>query len=336
MRYSTTRIPLSPPRPDLLLALAAALALGACSGETSAAADDISEDSTDVAPQDGGGSDTATAEVDDSGPVVDRGPTTIPIEGDPNGLWWDDASQTLYLADDNGNRILRWTDAEGLGLVADLPSPSPDGAGLGQLVRLADGSLVVTRFGFGTTGDVAVVTPSGATSVVPNLDPQRRRIGLGVSSEGQLYTSWFVRLESGDRAGAVGALNLAGTEVELIQGLSKPVGVLVVGDTLFVTEQDLGQVLRAPIASPQDYTVFATVEAPDLLAAGPSGSLLLGSAGGSFYRVDADGIPSVLATGFQQVRGVAYDPTNDRVFIADHDPDESDGVSHVLRIEPMP
>src|SRR5262245_23956371 len=73
-----------------------------------------------------GGSDAA---------VVDRGPTRLPLDGDPNGLWWDASSQTLYIADDNGNRILKWTDAAGLGAASDLPPASADGPGLGQLVK---------------------------------------------------------------------------------------------------------------------------------------------------------------------------------------------------------
>jgi len=38
---------------------------------------------------------------------VERGPVTLTIEGDPNRLWWDDAASTLYVADADGNRILK-------------------------------------------------------------------------------------------------------------------------------------------------------------------------------------------------------------------------------------
>ena len=267
--------------------------------------------------------------------AVDRGPRILAIDGDPNGLWWDDSTQTLYVADDNGNRILRWTDASGFALVKDLPAASPSGAGLGQVVRTGDGTLVVTRFGYGTTGDVVSVPASGDAQIVPSLDPQRRRIGLTLAADGRLFDSWFVRLSTGARVGSVGQLSLTGTEPEAITGLQKPVGVLAVGSDLFVSDQDLGQILRAPLSNPASYTVFATVAQPDLLAAGPDGSIFTGSAGGSLYRISASGVAAVFETGFQQVRGVAYDPTNHRVFVADHDADETDGVSHVVHILPV-
>ncbi|WP_224373025.1 hypothetical protein [Hyalangium versicolor] len=266
---------------------------------------------------------------------VERGPKVLPIEGDPNGLWWDDASHTLYLADDNGNRILQWTDAGGFAFVKGLPAAAPEGAGLGQLVLTKDGTIIVTRFGYGTTGDVVFVPASGEPQIVPGLDPTRRRIGLTVTSDGKLFDSWFVRLATGARVGAIGELSLSGTEPEVITGLKKPIGVLAVGDSLIVSDQDLGQILKAPRSNPSAYQVLATVATPDLLAAGPDGSIFTGSTGGNLYRISATGETAVFSSGFQQVRGVAYDPTNRRLFVADHDGDESNGVSHVLHILPV-
>ncbi|XXF74910.1 hypothetical protein P2318_17705 [Myxococcaceae bacterium GXIMD 01537] len=266
---------------------------------------------------------------------VERGPKLLAIEGDANGLWWDDASQTLYIADDNGNRILQWRDEGGFSLVTDLPAASEQGAGLGQVVRTQDGTLVVTRFGYGTVGDVVYVTPSGEAKLVPELNAQRRRMGLTLAADGRLFDSWFVRLSTGARAGAVGELKLSGSEPEVITGLKKPVGVLAMGSDLYVSDQDLGQILKAPQSNPSAFTVLANVAQPDLLGAGPDGSIFTGSAGGNVYRIAASGAASVFQSGFQQVRGVAYDPTNRRLFIAEHDANESDGVSHALHILPV-
>lgn len=266
---------------------------------------------------------------------VDRGPTVLDVDGDPNGLYWDAGQSALLVADDNGNRVLKWSDADGFDLVAELPTPSGEGAGLGQLVRTDDGTIVVTRFGFGTDGDVAFVEPNGTTGVVPNISTERRRIGLSIGGDGTLYDGYFVRLANGDRLGSVAMLSLAGTEQEVMTGLSKPVGVLVIGDALFVSDQDLGQILTAPLATPEPYGVVADVDGPDLLAAGPDGSLFTGSTGGELYQVSASGEASVLQGGFQQIRGVAYDPDHERLFVADHDGDETDGITHRIHILPI-
>jgi sugar lactone lactonase YvrE len=264
-----------------------------------------------------------------------RGPASILVDGDPNGLWWDEPAQTLYIADDNGNRILKWTDRGGLSVVADLPAVADGSPGLGQLVLTADGTIVVTRFGYGTAGDVVFVPPGGEAQIVPRLDPARRRIGLTVTDDGRLFDTWFVRLDSGAREGAVSELGLDGSEADVITGLQKPVGVFASGDSLFVSEQDLGQILEAPLADPASYAVLTTIESPDLLTTWRDGSIFTGSVGGNLYRIDAEGSASVFETGFQQVRGVAYDGSNGRVFVADHDGDETDGVSHVLHILPV-
>lgn len=262
---------------------------------------------------------------------ADRGPTTVPVDGDPNGLWWD--GERLLIADDNNNRVLSWTDAEGLGAVGTLAAAPPDGPGLGQLVVTGDGTIVVTRFGFGTAGDVVTLSPDGASTVVPNLDVERRRIGLTVTEDGTLFDTWFISTDV--KVGAVSRLDLAGTETEVMSGLEKPVGVLVVGDTLVVTDQDLGQVLTAPLADPSDVSVLALVEEPDLLCAGPDGSVFTGGPAGEVRHVSASGALSTFVSGYQEVRGCAYDAANGRLFFVDHDGDESDGTTHFLQIVPV-
>lgn len=267
--------------------------------------------------------------------ATNRGPRILSVEGDPNGLWWDDASRTLYVAEDDGNRVLRWTDTGGFSLVENLTAAPESGAGLGQLVRTRDGTLVVTRFGHGTAGAVVIVPSSGGARDVPGLAVERRRIGLTIGTDGRLYDSWFVRQASGARVGAVGALSLTGTETEVITGLKKPVSVLALGDSLYISDQDLGQVLRAPIGNPSGYTVLATIPSPDLLCAGPNGSLFTGSEGGNLYRIESNGAASVFHSGFDTIRGVAYDSTNRRVFVVNHVGHEAQGVTHTIHILPV-
>lgn len=269
-----------------------------------------------------------------SAPAADRGPTTIPLDGDPNGLFWDDAEQALYIADDNANRVLRWTDEAGLSVAADLPPGPPDSPGLGQVVRTPDGTLVVPRFGGGTAGDVVFVDAEGNGGVVPGLDPVRRRIGLAVAANGKLYDSYFVSL-NGTKFGAVAELDLAGSEVNVLEGLDKPVGVLVVGSDLYVSEQTVGRVVVAPIDAPDQTAVLAQLDTPDLLCHGPEGSVFTGGKAGDVRQIGADGKVNELAGGYQEIRGVAYDKTNKRLFFSDHDANESDGVTHKLQILPV-
>jgi len=273
----------------------------------------------------------------DASRAVTRGPARIALAADPNGLWWDAPSETLYLADDDNNRVLSWRDdGNGTRLVADLPPGPPDGPGLGQLVRTPDGTLVVARFGHGTAGDVVYVRPSGEVGRVSSLDPLRRRIGLAVSPDGTLYSGWFLRQASG-RVGAVSALSLAGTETEVLTGLAKPVGVLVLGARLVVADQDRNEVLAFdPSARPQSPQRLAMITGPDLLCAGPDGAVFVGSSQGIVYRLDAAGAVSTFSTGYQSTRGLAYDPLHRRLFVAEHDPDPADGLAHALHIVPVP
>lgn len=304
----------------------AALSLAACGGD---GADTTGAGGAGGEAGAGGAGGTGGAAV-----VVDRGPTTIALDGDPNGLFWDNSEGVLYIADDNQNRVLRWTDAEGLSVAADLPPGPPDSAGLGQVVRTADGTLVVPRFGGGTAGDVVFVDKDGNGGVVPGLDPVRRRIGMAVAPDGSLYDSYFVSL-NGTKFGAVAKLTLDGSEVNVLEGLDKPVGVIVVGSDLYASEQAAGRVVKAPLAAPDQVAVMAQLDTPDLLCQGPEGSLFTGGKAGDVRQIGADGKVNEFAGGFQEIRGVAYDPTNRRLFLSDHDGNESDGVTHKLQILPV-
>ncbi|MFB1485067.1 hypothetical protein [Corallococcus sp. RDP092CA] len=267
-------------------------------------------------------------------PTVERGPKTLAVDGDPNGIWWDAESATLYMADDQNNRVLRYRDGEGISKVADLPTAPANGPGLGGLVRLSDGTLVVVRFGGGTAGDVVYVKPDGTSAVIPNLPAVRRRIGITVTEDGQLYDGYFVR-NNNVNVGSVARLTLEGTEEEVVGALQKPVGVLAVKDTLFISDQLAGKVYRSPLSAPSQLVAFATLNSPDLLAVGPSDTLLTGSRDGTVLSIRQTGEVSVLAGGFQEPHGLAYDAKNKRLFIADHDGTPEDGTNHTLRIIPL-
>lgn len=260
--------------------------------------------------------------------AANRGPATVAVDGDPNGLWWDDATQTLFIADDDNDRILKYTDKEGITKVADLPAASPNGAGLGQLARTADGSFLVTRFGYGTAGDVVMVREDGTSSLVPGLDPTRRRIGIVVAPDGTIFDSYFTKGGSGN-LGAVAKLTVDGSETDVVTGLGKPVGLAIVGSTLYVSDQAVGQLFATPVASPGNPTVFAQLPSADIVCPGPNGTIFSGGSDGNVRQISTDGTTTVFAGGFQAARGVAYDATNKRLFVADH------GSSSAIQIRPV-
>ncbi len=248
-----------------------------------------------------------------------------------NGLFWNAATDTLLLADDD-RHIRSWkedpSNAAGILIaVADLPPSSTPHAGLGQLVQLADGTVVVTRFGGGTEGAVVVVRPDGTSSFVPKLDKTRRRIGLTATADGQLFDTYFVKSGSGSEGG-VARLDLHGKEIDVAPGLKKPVGVLATDGALVITDQDAKQILTIPLppapgkgpkvaaAAP---TVLASLPSADLLAAGPDGSFFTGGRDGVVRQIDAHGQVKEIVSGFHEVRGIAFDPKKNRIFFVDHD-----------------
>jgi hypothetical protein len=261
-------------------------------------------------------------------------PTTasIALEGDPNGLFWDAETSTLFIADDDNNRIVTYRDGVGTAKYADLPTAPADGPGLGQLVKLADGSILVTRFGFGTTGDIVQVKPDLTNTIIPNLDKEKRRIGLSVADDETIYVTHYVR-RGAEQVGAIATLTLDGTEKDVITGLVKVVGVLASGDTLYVADQSQGKLYKAPRATPMSLEAIAELPSADLLCFGPNGSIFSGGSDGNVRAIDASGEVTVFATGFKATRGVAYDAANKRLFIANH---EGTSGSNTIEIRPVP
>jgi sugar lactone lactonase YvrE len=262
-------------------------------------------------------------------------PDCIPIDADPNGLYWDAPSQALLITDTKGARILKWTEAGGVVPFVALPD-AVQGGGLGQVVRSASGDLLIAQLGNGSKGGVVRVGPDGSASVVAELAPERRRIGLAVAPDGRVFETWFTRDEQHEGDGGVSELDIDGGETDLAAGLKKPVGVLVVGDTLFVSDQQQGKLLQAPLADPAKLTVLASVEQPDLLAAAPDGALFAGSRKGGVWRVERTGAVTSVLPSAQQIRGVAFDPDKRRLFAAEHDASKDDGMHNALCILGLP
>ncbi len=263
----------------------------------------------------GGGSDT----------VADRGPTTLPVSAALNGLFWDKGDTRLFLTDEAANAIRVWDGAKAFPQHAALPPAPASGGSLGQLTRTADGTLYVTRFGFGTDGAVVAVPKTGAAFNLGGTDSLRRRIGITTAPDGALLNGWFIKGGSG----TVSQLTVTGqqaVEKDLITGLGKPVGLAAVNDTIYVSDQNTGNVLafslstaRAKAATLGDGKVvatFTTLDGIDLMTAAADGTLFFGGTGGKLFKVSPTGAVSTLATGWPKIKGVTYDEANRRLFAA--------------------
>jgi len=333
-----------------------------CSGDdTSTPADGGGEDASSGGSGDATAADSTTGGGSDGAPGdaaspdaahVDRGPTAIPYNGAPNGIFWDyGTKQALYIADERSTAVTKWTDQGGFSVAVTFPLPPPPDAGddagdaapadagppgLGQVVRLLDGTIVVTEFGFGTTGAVLYTDKTGDAAVVPALSTKKRRIGLAMLPDGTLVDTYFVKGDAGP-VGAVAKVTLTGSEKDLVTGLAKPVGVVYNNGALAISDPMLGAVLRAnatdggtvyPDGSVDDagnpldggVGVIAAVASPDLVCQGPDGILFAGgNSSGNVYRIAKDGSVTTVATGLKDVRGCAYDGEHKRLFVAERD-----------------
>jgi sugar lactone lactonase YvrE len=288
------------------------------------------------------------------------------FDGDPAGLWWDyGIGGGLYIADQGNNRIAKWTDAAGFVPAASLPGQADAGGALGQLVRLLDGRLIVTRPGAGTQGGVLVVSATGVASTVSapdaGLKPTRQRVGLTFLPDNTLVDTYFVETDAGS-SGALATLALTASEKDLLTGLTKPIGVVHSEGNLFVSDQALGAILKigkaggvyvtgdggdaeagsadaakadsGDAAAVARAAVFAAIDRPGYLCQGPDGSLFVASLTGTVMQVSRAGVVSVVASGLKEPRGVAFDGAARRLFVADHDP--AAAAQQSIRIYPIP
>lgn len=268
---------------------------------------------------------------------VERQATQTPLPAEANGIWYSAAVDAVFYTDDSGNRIQSRTNDGRVSTAATL-SPAPaSGAGLGQVVRDADGRFIVTRFGFGKDGGVAWAAPGQGTVAageVSGLAPARRRIGVWPVSSNTYVVSWFERREDGTQGPGPAGVSLLtldrsaspvrGTERELVTGLVKPVGVAVRGNVLYIGDQsvrkiyvaDLEQVARVPVAA-STLKVLAQTDS-DQFALAPNGDLFTGGREGVIRRIASDGTVSVVAEGFQSIRGVAFDAGRRQLYAIEH------------------
>jgi hypothetical protein len=268
-----------------------------------------------------------------------RGPATFNLAGGANALLWDNATSTLYLTDNNANTLLKWTTAAaGVQTVGTFPAATA-GISLGDLVKRADGTILTASFGFGTQGTLFAMAPDNTSAALTGMVANRRRIGLGQDAAGTLYEAYFVGGGMMNQTGGVATVTINGTaatETEIAGAstgatLKKLVGLIATTNAVFVSDQTDKKIYK--IAVPGfAITTVATVASADLLAIMPNGDLLTGG-GTDIQRVTQAGTVTTIMTGFEQVRGLAYDSTLRRVFIIEHS--ATVGTPDKLHVRPL-
>ncbi|HEX4423241.1 MAG TPA: hypothetical protein VH165_35265 [Kofleriaceae bacterium] len=291
--------------------------------------------------------DAATPTIDAATPVIDAAVDlthqSIELAGGANGLYWDDAAHTLYLTDENANTLLTYTDAAGIATVTALPVEA-SGSNPGGITRLASGTLLTPNFAMGTSAGNTLFTvdPAAKTSTaLTGLDGSHHRIGIGVTSTGAIYDTYFAGMGAGNQTGSVATIVVgadgSATETDLTfavaPGFKKLVGMIVTDDAVFVTDQTQLKVFKIALADNTVTTVGAVTSA-DLMTLLPGGDLITGGTGG-VRRLTQAGVETTLFTGetFDDVHGNAYDPTGKRLFFINHS--STAGTKDRLEVRPL-
>jgi len=255
----------------------------------------------------------------------------IDVQAEPNGLYYRVDDRRLYIADDDNNRVLARDEDGAIEVFAEIPNPSndPGADGLGDLDFAADGALYVPRFGFGMPGLGAIfrVAPGGGPEAIAGVNDEWRRVGLDHDdARGLLWVATYSRDADDVYTGWIASVDpVAGVETMLLGGLSKPVGIAVLGDTLFVGDQAQRQLFKVDLkaATPALTLVSDEFESLDLMETTRDGALLVlsydtANSTGYVHRVTAEGAITTVAQGDWEPRGIAFDGVS-RIFVSARD-----------------
>ncbi|BCF90592.1 hypothetical protein [Paraburkholderia sp. PGU16] len=278
-----------------------------------------------------------------SSPATDA--TPVALEGvRPNGVAVDTSNGAVYLTDDAKSSVLRSSDGRTFAPYASIPQSPGQGISLSQITFDDARNLLAVRFGFGSASAVFDVKGADGAIMLSGPNPARRRLGIAAIGSHQALSTWFVKEGSAPATGGVSLLTYdtatgRATERDLITGMGKPVGVVVSGDTVFVSDQARNVIVRASLAnllqSAQTVAVadtFAKIENPDLMAGDGRGALYTHCKTSSICKVAPDGSVNEIATDFHDARGVAADPARHRLYVVDR---AAAGGTSYLRILPL-
>jgi DNA-binding beta-propeller fold protein YncE len=254
--------------------------------------------------------------------------SSIEVGGTPGSLHYDPDLQRLHVVDDATNRVFVYGQDEQLVPVGGVPSATdgPSSDSLSELAVAADGAVHVARYGFGDAaiGAVFRIRQGADPERITGLAASVRRIGLVLAAEpGVIFVSAHEPAAGGGFVGHVDRADLAGgSESHLVDGLSKPTGLVDFQGGLLVAEPAAGTVYRIDLAAPSSPpAAFVTgIPEADRMARAGADAVLVTSFDaatqtGRIIRIRPDGALAVAAEGSWYPRSVAYDPSG-RIFIA--------------------
>lgn len=257
-------------------------------------------------------------------------PYTLAVDALANGIAVRPKDGDLFVTDDTTNAILAEHDGREFSSFGTVPVVAGQSNGLSQVTLTPDGSeVLVARFGFGTAGAVFGVSGADSSSPWMGIDPNRRRLGLVSLGGGRALSTWFEKHGSTPPAGGLSLLTYdkathAATERDLLTGLDKPVGVVVSGSTVIVSEQGANTVVSANLdallssAQPTNkVTILARVTGPDLLAIDDRGTVYTKCNKTGVCSIAKDGTVMELANDLRNARGIAVDTMRHILYVVD-------------------
>jgi len=272
-------------------------------------------------------------------------PQRISLDARANGIAIRPSDGTVFITDDKTNSVLSSDDGTTFKPFASIAPVAGQANALSQVSMADDGSLLVGRFGFGTAGAVFDIDANRSVSILSGPDPVRRRLGLAAIGMGKILSTWFLKNGNSPATGGLSLITYdvsthAASEHNLLTGLAKPVGVAVQGDAVFISDQTDNMILKTSLSGLLNHaqagglnTTVIKINGPDLLSIDSNGTLYTKCNSTAVCRINPDESVTVIATDFEDARGVAVDLAHHLLYVIDR-PKSADSAS-TLRTIPL-
>ena len=246
----------------------------------------------------------------------------IQLRADPSCLAFDQHSQALLVADAYSGAIVR-VEQHTQRRIATIESGGVIATNrIGGVALAPDGTMYVSRVGYGQAGAIYRIAPNTPPEVLAKL-PQRPWRGGLVFADNRLYATQYMRSSNGPFDGAIVEVDpRTGATSMVMDGFLHPAGIAKVGPTLVIADARQRAVFRVGLVAGRAVLrlqLAADLARPDSLCACGNDSVLVTSyddatCRGSVRRIWLDGHVRVIAEGPWEPRGVATD--GERVFVA--------------------